>query len=353
MFPARLLLMVAALLMTSWAFADDQKELILDRDTTVTVNTGYCNIFVSRSDGNDAENPLIRVTIENTDENEIMMLFNHAYTEKDLDDLDPKITYDRYFMGSKGSRVIEPCEDLSNDLRINPTRKQEFTKKVQTGETHTFRLPFYFAKPKNKSGSKLILKEKDVIALTVRVLVKEDKDFPRLKAATDKLVDDLANITFCPNTRHNLSLERQEAPYNKLRKRLLDSVDSIRDERWNRGYNVSNYDTLLVTLKSINFKDYEKDCGRHKVKHRQQNNIIVSSHHCAYCSLSLEAIYRKMDGYYQKVYAAHGEDRNQKKRKYEGEMKALYECCMKNKQRKGSPALVSKITRLYNSFPRL
>lgn len=349
--PARLLFMVAALLVASWTYADELRTITLNEDTTKSISFGYCNIFVSRSNENDENNPLIRVMIENTDDTEIMILFNHAYTEKDLNNLYPKITYDKYFIGTKGRRMIEPCENLGNDLRIYPTRKQEFTKKVPAGESHTFRLPFYFAKPKNKSGSKLLLKEKNVIELTVNVPVKQDSDYPRLREATDKLVDSLTNISFCPNPNHSPSLEQREAPYKKLRDSLSNAIDSISQARgWfqnDTGYTKSRYDSLKQVLMSIDFKDYEKDCGRHK------EPIRPFTHNCVYCSLSLEDIYRKMDGNYQKIYAAHGEDRKQKKKKYEGEMKALYKCCKKNKQRKGNPALVSKITRLYNSFPRL
>lgn len=348
--PARLLLMMAALFVSSCVFADEVHTIILSKDTTKSISFGYCNIFVSRSDENDEDNPLIRVMVENTDDTEIMILFHHAYTEKDLNNLYPKITYDKYFIGTKGHRVIEPCENLGNDLRINPTRKQEFTKKVSAGGSHTFRLPFYFAKPRNKSGSKLLLKEKNVIELTVNVPIKQDPDYPRLKEATDKLVDSLTNISFCPNPLHSLSIEEQEAPYEELRNNLLHAIDSISQARgWfqnDAGYTKLRYDSLKQVLKSIVFKDYEKDCGRHWIPR-------PIKHNCAYCSLSLEGVYRKMDGDYQKIYAAHGEDRKQKKKKYEGEIKALYKCSKKNKQRKGNPALVSKIARLYNSFPRL
>ena len=204
--------------------ADEQHKVKLeDGHTKELVRLGYCNIFVTRVDVDDESVSKVSVEIENLDESNVIILFGHAYPEKELKKLSPSITFDKNFPGTKGKRNIDTYREARNVLFIEPSEKCMLpTIHIKDSETQSCRLPFYIAKYKKKgilNGSngrnKLLLMEKQILELEIEVEVKPDENFIRLDKETNDLIKELSKKTFCRNSSHRPSLIKQEDPYKK------------------------------------------------------------------------------------------------------------------------------------------
>lgn len=332
--------------------ADEQKKIKLDGDhSKEQVRLGYCNIFVERVDTDDGDNVKATVQIENLDESNVIIIFGHAYPEKELKKLSPSITFDKIFPGTRGKREIDTYSAARNVIFIEPSEKAMLPEiQVQSGEALVCRLPLYIARYKDKSflkGSsgrnKLLLVEKQVVELEIEVEPKADEVFLRLETETDSLIEELSKQRFCTNSRHKPSLQRQEAPYREQVDRILHEIDSIVElRRWfvtDEGY--VRYNGLKEKLKAADFTKYEQDCGRHKPITPRP---IVNSG-CKYCSLSPQQIYHKLDDYYKKIFSSN--NRKAAKEAVMSDVNLLYGCSKHSATWKSSE-YKSKIADRYN-----
>ena len=74
-------------------YADEQHRVKLDSEhLKEQVRLGYCNVFVSLVNLDDDNNAKVTVEIENLDETNVIIVFGHAYPEKELKKLSPSIT---------------------------------------------------------------------------------------------------------------------------------------------------------------------------------------------------------------------------------------------------------------------
>ncbi|MBP5339953.1 MAG: hypothetical protein J6Z14_11755 [Prevotella sp.] len=320
----KVLLFVIFLSLTAFSvLADEQKRVKLDDNhTKEQVRLAFCNIFVTRTEVDDDENVKVIVEIENLDESNVIILFGHAYPEKELKKLSPSIRFDKGYPGTKGQRNIDTYSKAGNAIFVEPSEKSVLPQiQVKGNVAQLCRFPLYIAKYNNRTRSKMLLLEKQVIEVEIEVQVKPDEDFIRLEQMCNDLIEDISKQTFCTNSRHLPSLERQEEPYKVRVGQIKKEIDEIIGHHnwYTRDKSYQRYDHLKQKLDSIQFADYERDCGIAN-KHRSARR-----HSCKYCNLSLQQIFHKLDDYYKKIY--NSTNRKATKETVIQDVNILYRCC--------------------------
>ena len=341
------------------SYADEQQRVNLnDGHTKEQIRFGDCNIFVTKVDSDDDGNAKVTVEIENLEETNVIILFGHAYPEKELKKLSPSITFDKNFPGMKGHRNIDTYKEARNVIFIKPSDKILLPEiQVKSGELQLCRLPLYIAKYKAKSfwrasngRNKMLLMEKQILELEIKVEVKPDEDYVRLESECNTLIEDISKQRFCNNPKHKPSLESQELPYKTKIVKIKTEIDEIVNRHnWytsDRGY--QRYNVLKHKLDAIDFTAHEGDCDNPK------NHRGISPrprHSCKYCNSSLQQIYHKLDDYYKKIY--NSSNRKATKESVMADVDLLYKCCTdgncsKHASSWNSSEYKSKITDRYN-----
>ncbi len=341
------------------SYADEQQRVKLDDEhTEEQVHLEYCNVFVTKVDSDDDGNAKVTVKIENLTETFVIILFGHAYPEKDLKKLLPSIKFDKRFNGTKGHRDIDAYREGRNEIFIEPAEKKILPEiQVKSGEIKTCRFPLYIAKYRDKNflsasngRNKMLLIEKQIFELEIEVEVKPDEDYLRLESECDSLIGEISKQTFCNHPKHKTSLESQEAPYKTRIDKIRTEIDEIVNRHnWytsDRGY--QRYNALKQKLDAIDFTAYEGDCGNSR-NHRSNPPRI--RHSCKYCNSSLQQIYHKLDDYYKKIY--NSSNRKATKESVMADVNLLYKCCTdgncsKHASSWNSSEYKSKITDRYN-----
>lgn len=344
----RVFITALLILATSLAsLADEQKKIILNNNdhTTETVELAYCNIFVTLKDVDDNDNAEISIELENIHESNTLLLFERAYDEKILKKMSPSITYDKVFGGSKGKRYIEACQDIKFTSKIQSSEKTKLFVKTATEKSPVVcKLPIYIAK--NKSKSKMLLLEKNVVELEIQVQLKPDEEFVGITDSYDNLIKSIDSVFFCTNKRHRgnspKSLKsKYEGKINDLKKRIKSIVDSRgyypSDKAYKKFMEVSNkLDEISLDAKTVSSCPYDRPIPP------------PHEHKCKNCNMSYETIYKKLENYYIDIH-------NGKKTKAQviSEAEALYICVDKNKKRPTNNSLKSRITTYYNKIKSL
>ena len=93
----KFLIFIILLLFTGlFIYADEQREVKLNDDNPQkTIEFVNCIIFVSKGETDDDENTKVAIEIENKDESNVVILFGHAFYEKDLKKQSPSIRFDK------------------------------------------------------------------------------------------------------------------------------------------------------------------------------------------------------------------------------------------------------------------
>lgn len=315
------------LLVAFSVYADEQVGVKLSDETPKQiVKFANCNIVVTKNNTDYDGNSKVSVEIENRNESGVVLLFGHAYPEKDLRRQTPSIRFDKRY--PKTSRNIETFNGDKNVLFVETAEKRFLLPGIQIGkdEKYSCRLPLYFAKYKPKSfwsGSdgrnKLLILERQILELEIEVKVKPDEDYVRLEAECKTLIEEISNQTFCPNPKHKPSLDRQKASYLERKSNIVAKIDSIiHSHKWfstDTGYQL--YNGLKQKLGDVTFS--ETDCG----KHPRVGPVSVSQR-CKYCNLSPQQIFHKLDDYYKKIYSS--SNRKATKDGVMADVNILYNC---------------------------
>lgn len=342
-------LFVVASIITS--FADEQKKITLnDKDhKTELIELAYCNIFVSLKDVDDNDNAQIAVELENTHESYILLLFDRAYDEKTLKKMSTSISYDKSYPRSMDRCDIDACQDINRTIGLNPSQKTNlFSKSCTVNSPVVCRLPIYIALKKNKSGSKISLWAKDVIELEVLVQLKPDEEFISIDKECNSLMEEIKDLTFCAWKKHKeektiKSLKTRgeyEGKINDLKKRIKETIES-------RGYYPQDkaYKKFMEIHDSIDTISLEKRTIAKCARCRRIPPIpdplprCCPKNNCAYCSLSSDAIYNKMQDYYIAIHNG-----QKKKQQVISEVEGLYTCLIKCKKRKNDSKKSRAIT---------
>ncbi len=330
-----------------------QKIVLSDNNPSYTVKKlDGCNIIVSLERGSGNGICDVMIEIENLRESsENLCLFDNSYREKELKKRRPvSIRFDKYYGGSKGKRSVDPCPELSEfQIVESQLTKRLLYLSLEQNTPEVINLPIYIAKYKNKKRTKLLLLTKQELELTIMVentsTTPVIKDYTRLFNSCDSLFEELRYQTFCPNSAHTPKRATAEKPYRECIERLKEVIDDIlyRDDFSANDENGRQLRELKSKLEEIDFRKYEKDCGRH--------DVHPVGHKCKYCGLSLQQIYNKMNQNYTLVYTGRKE-----KNSLKGEMNILYTCCTAKNcrthsgewQKQGS--LRNKIEDVYRRF---
>lgn len=328
------------------SYADEQKKIILNNDDhrTETIELAYCNIFVSLTDVDDNDNAEITVELENIHESKFLLLFERAYDEKTLKKMYPSIRYDKIFGGSKGTRYIDVCPGINSTNKIRSSeRRRLFVKSGTDKAPIVCKLPIYIAKNKNKSGSKMLLLEKNVIELEINVQLKPDEELISINESYDALISEIDSVTFCSNKNHKgeslKSLKNKyEGKINDLKTRIKTIVESRGYYPQDKAY--KKFMEVYGKLDAISLDEKTVDSCTKDSKPRV--------HKCKNCSLTYEQIYEELQALYVDIHIG-------KKTKAEvlPEVESLYTCASKNTSRAANNSIKSRITTYYDKIKSL
>lgn len=329
----KIILMMILCLAALTGRADEQKKITLSNDNTKeTVNLSYCNIFVTlMNPDSDDEFGQVLIEIENLDEQKILALFHKPYKEKEVKKLRPSFQYDKLFGGTKGKRVIDPYNlETGQDVFIEPSNKHQLAAFHAPGDKEmAVMLPIYLSKPKEGlvqrilGGEKLLLLRKQVIELDITVELKPSAEYLGMVDEFNKLKKDVDNAVFCTNKKHRPGVDQQKEPYQKRIDELKAKIDAaISAHGWQEsdgGY--QRFNAIKEDLAKIDLSKQEGICRTHRGGGTER-----PKHQCAYCSLSLQQIYHKLDDLYKKIYTSN--DRQATKASVMGQVNGLYNCCV-------------------------
>lgn len=349
----RVFITALLVLATSLAsFADEQKKITLNNNDhkSETIELAYCNIFVSLKDVDANDNAEITIELENVHESYTLILFDRAYDEKTLKRMPTSITYAKNYGGSKGERSIDACPDIRDINKIKPSEKTKLF--VKTGSENTpltCRLPIHIAKNKNKSGSKMLLLEKEVIELEIQVQLKPDEEYISITDSYNALIREIDSETFCSNKNHRGETLRYlkskyEGKINDLKKRIKSIVEDRDYYPKDNAY--KKFKEVLGKLDRISLDAKTVTSCPDDQKPRQKQK--PDRHKCKKCSLSYEQIYNKLQNYY--IYIHNGK---KTKAQVMSEVESLYTCVSKNKKRSANNNLKSRIKTYYNKIKSL
>ena len=320
-------------------YADEQREVKLNDDNPQkTIELANCNIFVSKGETDDDENTKVAIEIENKDESNVVILFGHAFSEKDLKKQSPSIRFDKKY--PKTNRSLETFNGGKNVLFIEPTDKRRLLEGIQIkkDKKYTCHLPFYIAKYKSNKRNKMLIMEQEILELEIGVEIKPDLDYIRLESECKVLIDEIGKKSFCPNPKHKQSLEEKKK-YKESIDSLVSVIVAFRDKYYSQDKGYKRYDELKQKLDGIQFA--EIDCGKHSIP------VSVSKDKCKYCNLSPQQIYHKLDDIYKKIYISN--NRKATKNSVMPDVNLLYNCSRHSGAWKKSE-YKSKITDRYNKI---
>jgi flavodoxin len=281
------------------------------------------------TDGNG--NAEVVIEIENNSNEFMFLLFNKYYRQDELRRQRPRIVFGKLFPGNsiekvEGSNLTEIKIFPFNDRRYaqiedNVYRFPRTT--IKEGESKEYVIPLYLAKKKKcLFGYKIELVGKTDLNFNI-FIEQSDKDYDRIKVLCDSIASLMEKVKtekpFCTHRSHLPSYSKQIEPSIN---RILNLQDLINHKLTDRNIHLTDarreqYENLLDALeKAQNYltENYEHDCGEH-------------IHHCDFCKLSLEQIYRKMDNYYIELKNANAEEFADKKKAIMIEANRLYKCC--------------------------
>ena len=328
-----------------------------DQNTKVIVKTlDCCRIIVERGPSNAGNKYDINLSIENTQDDDLLCIFSKGYEERALKKQKPSIKFDKNYSGSKGHRIVKGC-DVKKDTKISAGEtKQILLAQIQEGEKTTIEIPIYTARYKNKKMTGIILYEElqETLDITVETTEKKEDDaLPRLQASVDSLMALLdehrnGNARFCTSPRHKPSAQEAETPFKEGIQELIRRIDqAIKDGNVNiKDEKGKVYYDLKSQLENIDFEAYEYICTKHS-----KTTPPLPSHQCQYCNLSLKDIYKRLETLYKKIDAF-----ETTKRSSISEVNALYRCCTDSqckthaKEWKSNSDLRNKIEKYYNAI---
>ena len=216
------LLLLAIISSVHCAYADETRTIKLDNKGhgKEAIQLSFCNIFVELQKTDEDDQYKININLENVSEDKILYLFDVPYNEKTLKKT-CNLVYDKTYPGTKGKRVTESCEGLSESCRLQPSESKNILNFQGNEESRKCRLPIYIARITDEKfllvkKSKVSLAETEVIELNIDVELKPDEDFVRLSNSTDSLLNEIGRQTFCSNRNHRgTSLKSLKRIYGK------------------------------------------------------------------------------------------------------------------------------------------
>lgn len=286
----------------------------------------------------------VQIELENNSDIYEFLLFDHTWSKKEL--RKQRIFFEKGFGGESTLAVENIDLDVYQDKLVprNSGRRYTFPDiLVEEGKTYECKIPIHVAKPKPNWFCKKKKKLHSIINCTIHISVdNKDEVYDHLKHECDSLTkafdEALKNKKFCTNRYHSPKFEKQVEKYTDAEQELRNQINPLLNNKgWSKeSKKYQRYKTLLDSLdKMDNAKsEYKHDCGRHTAS-------------CAYCKLSLQEIYNKLNRHYQNLYNG-----DVQKSAIINEVNALYRCgtTHSNSKRTNSDTYKSGITEFYNKI---
>lgn len=302
-------LFILLLTITAVSFADETRRVKLDNDTNTKqrIVFDYFNIYLQLYDSGDGT-ARVDVAIENTDDKKGLLLFDKAYSEKELKKMSPKIKYDKSYLGNKEKteKIDRIYRRVHLDLGVKETLR---TIGVNSGETGQLEIPVYIIDYKNgkilfweKKDKELLISDLNKVNLNIEVELKQEQEQekvdPNIVSEYNKLKAEYDTVVFCPNEEHELSCEEQMEMFQERIDSLKSKIEKIKGDMYSSESLYEVYDTLKNKLDSLDLSQKEGYCDMHKPKHR----VYEEYHKCHLCSKSADELYNMMDKIYRKIY---------------------------------------------------
>ena len=289
------------------------------------VELPYCNIIATLKEVDDNDNASIDIELENIQESKIIVLFDRAYSEKELKKQRPSIRYHKIFPGDKGKRIIDYNSYLSRPTYLRPYAKACLcTLNLTDDSVMTCRLPIYIAEGKKKDilklqlSNKLQLQELQVIELEIHLKLKPDEAYINLTNTYEQLMDDISKETFCKNKNH------KGPSCIVLFKKYKDRITEIKAQ-------------INAIIQERKYFSTDK---------KYKMFMEISQKH--YCRWSYEQIYKELENIYIDIHNG-----GKKKESVMSKVEALYNCSTRNKNRKKNDSYKSRIKTYYNKIKSL
>ncbi|MDE6027845.1 MAG: hypothetical protein K2G23_07230 [Muribaculaceae bacterium] len=340
-------------------WANEERNVILKKGdpNSQTIELDYAIITVRLIDNGSYQR--IVLSMENTLTSQALLLFKHAHDENALKSHKPKIEFEKTYPGSKGSRSVHGCRNLSRAfISLTPQEKMDIFGEDLSGKSVAkIELPIYVAKYDAnklvKKGAenipyKILNEEILIINIEIKGWSEDDPAYLSTKAAVEEYVRSANNATFCKNKKHTPSLSQQMKPYKEKRDSLMNVINSTikSNSDWqSKDLPYIKYSELLDQLNQVNLNDHTYDCKNHRSKpapNPNNNSNSVPTPKCSYCSLSAQQIYHQLDDIYQ-------QKRSGKLAKDAAIKRAqgLYNCYQNHSNRKKDSGYTEKISRFY------
>ncbi len=328
--------------------ADERRTVRLDNreHRKEVVSLDQCNIFVELDKCEEAEDVRVTVSVENAFEDKILCLFDQAYSEKALRKM--SVIYDKSFPGQRGERDTYCCKWLAEACILQPSSEPRALFILEDFTSTSCQLPVYIASDKELNlivfrKDRIVLTEMNLVTLDIVVDLRPDETYLGLSKECDKLIEDIGNETFCTNEGHvGTPCETLTKTYNARIDSLKKEVRGVMDTRGYRksGKMYGMYSALAERLDTINLeKRVTASCGK---------DVARDKHKCRYCSLTYEAIYRKLEEYYIDIHNG-----SKDKAQVMGDVNALHNCAVRNKKRSGGKNYKTRINTYYNKIKAL
>ena len=348
----RLVLILACAMNVFWAVAQDERKstnVEINSNTPMDVEFNECKLSLTASRYGRSDISL-GIDFENTTPFYIL-LFGHAYTEKDLKRY--KIRFDKKSYGTT-SKDLLLCEGHNGDeiLQIGPYQNKVLTiDGINTDiDIKKCEFPLYMAKYKNNKKYLIMRRVKKI--LEVRFL---DDKYEEIKQECNRLIKEINNSSICTNRKHPESITSQKAPYTSKIEDLKDEIALIKSTHgWrDRDEEYQKYKELIRQLDNAMYNEEDCDECRKKPKQRSSNSyqpISQSMHQCSYCNMTAAAVQGELERTYKML--DNGQiTKNQAVSKIGAIYKAYTSGCPQLKQKmNNSSSTRNKVNSLYNSI---
>ena len=301
---------------------------------------GLCTISLTANEFEDSIANLYLTVTNKCEEGYNLLTFDKGYSKKEL-----KKCSIRFDKGFNEKNQINGWSGSDRCTKIEAGKLRSFQLASDINRQTQYKIPLYIAKTKRK---KMIIVNHSTITLNVKLLP-DKKVFEGLNQEVKDFLNEIKDVTICPNDKHQPSIDEQKKFY-------LDKSDPLvtRIEKVKKKYNLNDkdsepYDSLISELKNINFQ--EEVC-------KKCSEVItrrVKTHTCRYCGMDAESVHKKLEGYYKVLDNKKSTDKDKEDAYNNANSlhRAYTEGCEKLKKKVNGSDLKDKINGIYESIKKV
>lgn len=338
---------------------------------------GHIFIKINGEPDNYGRTP-VQIELENTSGSYEFLLFNHAWTKKELRK-NQKVFFEKG-IGDNALPIENLVLDPSKGYLISGDSKYTFPDiLIEEGKTYECKIPIHLARPKPNLFSKRKKVVKGIIPYTLEISVEnKDENYDKLKRECDSLLfafdGALKREEFCTHAKHRPSFDAQIEEYTDANQELRKQIEPLlynnsipKESKKYKRYqalseSLDKMDNALVKYKGETHECVK--CSRRPNKPKPDskpdpkpnsnygsnssgNSDGGGGYKCSYCSLSLQEIYNKLVRHYQNLYNG-----DVQKTAIWKEVSALHRCgtTHSNSKRANGNSYKASINEFYNKI---